>query len=122
VKAVPRSACDPHKAYVIVGGLGGFGLELCAWLVERGARHLVLVSRSGVTTGYQSRRVREWRDAGVKVVVSSRDVTSHDDTVALFNEAGAEIGGIFNLAMVIIVVLMFSLVFNQISEPKSRFK
>lgn len=40
-----------HKSYVIAGGLGGFGLELAHWLVLRGARKLVLTSRSGVRTG-----------------------------------------------------------------------
>jgi fatty acid synthase len=42
-----RSMCDPKKSYVITGGLGGFGLELAHWLVERGARNLVLTSRRG---------------------------------------------------------------------------
>ena len=42
-----RSMCDPKKSYIITGGLGGFGLELAHWLVERGARNLVLTSRRG---------------------------------------------------------------------------
>lgn len=44
--------------YVVVGGLGGFGLELADWLILRGARKIVLNSRRGVTTGYQSSRLR----------------------------------------------------------------
>ncbi|MEU5979170.1 type I polyketide synthase [Streptomyces sp. NPDC047315] len=32
--------------YVITGGLGGIGVELATWLVERGARDLVLLGRS----------------------------------------------------------------------------
>ena len=42
-----RSMCDPRKSYLVTGGLGGFDLELAHWLVERGARHLVLTSRRG---------------------------------------------------------------------------
>ena len=34
--------------YLITGGLGGLGLKLARWLVDRGAHHLVLLSRSGV--------------------------------------------------------------------------
>ena len=45
LEARPRYSCDPHKSYIITGGLGGFGLELASWLVQRGARHLVLTSR-----------------------------------------------------------------------------
>jgi len=56
--ALPRSACDPNKCYIITGGLGGFGLELSQWLVDRGARCLVLTSRSGIRTGYQARKVK----------------------------------------------------------------
>lgn len=45
-----RSMCDPRKSYVVTGGLGGFGLELSQWLVERGARYLVLTSRRGASS------------------------------------------------------------------------
>ncbi len=45
MEAQPKTRCHPEKSYVIVGGLGGFGLELADWLVSRGARHLVLTSR-----------------------------------------------------------------------------
>lgn len=35
------------RSYLVTGGLAGFGLQTAAVLVEQGARHLVLVSRSG---------------------------------------------------------------------------
>lgn len=57
------------------GGLGGFGLELAHWLVTRGAKRLVLTSRSGIRSGYQELAVRRWMDKGVKVLVSTTDVT-----------------------------------------------
>ncbi len=43
-----KSWFDPNKAYILVGGLGGLGLEVAYWMVTRGARKLVLVSRSGM--------------------------------------------------------------------------
>lgn len=49
--AVSRTFCPAHKSYIITGGLGGFGLELAQWLVQRGAQKLVLTSRSGIRTG-----------------------------------------------------------------------
>lgn len=57
IRAFERSYCDPDMVYIIAGGLGGFGLELSDWMVLRGARKLVLSSRSGVTTGYQKYRI-----------------------------------------------------------------
>lgn len=49
--ALCKTFCPAHKSYIITGGLGGFGLELGHWLVERGAQKLVLTSRSGIRTG-----------------------------------------------------------------------
>jgi amino acid adenylation domain-containing protein len=36
----------PDAAYLITGGLGGLGLLVARWLAERGARRLILLSRS----------------------------------------------------------------------------
>lgn len=121
--AVARTACDPSKSYILVGGLGGFGLELAQWLVDRGARHLVLTSRAGVRTGYQCRRIRQWRHSGVVVHVSTWNVASPSDADALITEVAERtmIAGVFNLAM----VLQDGLVSNQtadkflrVAEPK----
>jgi 6-methylsalicylic acid synthase len=35
----------PEGTYIITGGLGDFGLETCSFLVEKGARSLVILSR-----------------------------------------------------------------------------
>lgn len=55
---VPQVYCNPNQVCVVVGGLGGFGLELCDWLIIRGCRKLVLSSRNGVTKPYQEYRMR----------------------------------------------------------------
>lgn len=34
-----------ERTYLITGGLGALGLEIAAWMVERGARRIILVSR-----------------------------------------------------------------------------
>jgi len=103
--AVPRTTCHPHKSHVLVGGLGGFGLELAQWLVERGARYLVLTSPVGVRTGYQDRRIRQWRQAGVTVMVSTGDVTDLDETRSLLRDAAAlcrdGVASVFNLAVIL---------------------
>lgn len=57
LRAFERSYFEPEMVYIIAGGLGGFGLELADWMILRGARKLVLSSRSGVTTGYQKYRI-----------------------------------------------------------------
>ncbi len=78
------------------------GLELSHWLIDRGAKKLVLTSRSGVKSGYQSRCIRLWREAGVQVKVSTANVRSLEQTKLLLQDAAqlGPVGGIFNLAMV----------------------
>ncbi|MBL9006659.1 MAG: SDR family NAD(P)-dependent oxidoreductase [Myxococcales bacterium] len=47
--AQPVPALSSDATYVVTGGLGGLGLHTAAWLVARGARHLLLVGRSPAT-------------------------------------------------------------------------
>lgn len=102
VSAIPRTYMNPDKTYILVGGLGGFGLELAHWLALRGATKLVLTSRSGVRTGYQSLCVRRWREMGVQVLVSTTDCNTAQGAKKLLTEASkmGPVGGIFNLAVV----------------------
>ncbi|XP_060583977.1 fatty acid synthase-like [Ruditapes philippinarum] len=102
IPALPRAACDPGKCYIITGGLGGFGLELAQWLVDRGARSLILTSRSGVRTGYQKRKIQLLQNLGVDVMVSTRNVTKKEDIRHLLAETSSKpVGGVFHLAMVL---------------------
>lgn len=103
VSAIPRTYMHPSKCYVLVGGLGGFGLELAQWMVKRGATKILLNSRSGVRTGYQAWCIRRWREAGVNVAVSTADASSESGARALLKDALAlgPIGGVFNLAAVL---------------------
>lgn len=57
-KCAPRVYCNPNKTTVILGGLGGFGLELADWLILRGCRNIVLNTRNGIVNGYQAFRTR----------------------------------------------------------------
>lgn len=96
------SKCNPDKVYIITGGLGGFGLELATWLVDKGARKLVLSSRSGIKNGYQARKVKFLREQKIKVCLSTEDITSEGGSRRLMEEAIEQgpVGGIFHLAMV----------------------
>ena len=41
-----RLKLDPKGAYIITGGLGSLGLQTARFLVEKGAKRLILVGRS----------------------------------------------------------------------------
>ncbi|CAG2108473.1 unnamed protein product [Medioppia subpectinata] len=100
---LPRTALHPLKSYIVTGGLGGFGLELSHWLVERGARKLVLTSRSGPRDAYQHLCIKRLRSHGVHVIVSKADASTPEGSTQLVKEALSlgPVGGIFNLAMVL---------------------
>ena len=45
-RTISEFTARPDSTFAITGGLGGIGLAIARWLVERGARHLLLVSRT----------------------------------------------------------------------------
>ena len=100
------SRSKPDGAYLITGAFGGFGKVLAEWLVECGARHLVLASRSGAATpeaeAFVARpaRARAWRSQVVNAdvgVARRRGRADRGDRRA----AQQPLRGVFHLAMVI---------------------
>ncbi|XP_072311635.1 fatty acid synthase [Eucyclogobius newberryi] len=121
--AICRTFCSPSLSYIITGGLGGFGLELAQWLMERGARKIVLSSRSGIRNGYQVKRVQEWRSQDMEVLVSTSDVSSLKGAEQLISEAQrlGPVGGVFHLAMVLRDGMLENLTpqhFLEVNKPK----
>ncbi|KAK5638078.1 hypothetical protein RI129_012373 [Pyrocoelia pectoralis] len=112
--ASPRFYCNSSKVYILVGGLGGFGLELADWLVNRGARKLVIVSTRNTLTDYQNFKVEFWRENEVRVVIARQNLLSLEGCEDLINESGklGPIEAIFNLA----IVLNDALFENQTAE------
>jgi acyl transferase domain-containing protein/NADPH:quinone reductase-like Zn-dependent oxidoreductase/acyl carrier protein/SAM-dependent methyltransferase len=101
---MPAFAIKPDGAYLITGGLGGFGRVLAEWLVECGARHLVLSSRSGASTPEGVEFVGKLQAQGIEVSVIKADIGSPDDVKRLVSDirsSATPLKGIFHLAMVI---------------------
>mgnify|MGYP005843895779 CR=1 FL=1 len=76
---------DPSGTYLITGGLGALGLHIAHWLVERGAKTLVLVSRRGDRPEHVS-ELAKMRQAGATLHVEEVDVTDADDVAALLED------------------------------------
>lgn len=95
---------DPDASYLVTGGYGGFGLELAKWLVELGARNLVLVSRRGAATPDGRRAVEDLEARGIRVHAASADVSDGAAVERLFAEIAAEmppLKGVFHAAAVL---------------------
>jgi acyl transferase domain-containing protein/NADPH:quinone reductase-like Zn-dependent oxidoreductase/acyl carrier protein len=63
-------------SYAVTGGAGGFGLATAQRLAQCGARHLLLLSRSGVASADDGLAVERMREEGVQVVLAQADVTN----------------------------------------------
>ncbi|WAN69217.1 SDR family NAD(P)-dependent oxidoreductase [Moorena producens JHB] len=61
-------------SYLITGGLGGIGLLVARWMVERGAKHLVLLGRSSPDETAR-KKLTELEQTGAFVVVEKADVS-----------------------------------------------
>jgi len=71
----PRTIEMGEGSCLITGGLGELGLRVAQWLVDRGARHLVLSSRRGPETETQREILDRLRRRGAKVAVILADVS-----------------------------------------------
>jgi NAD(P)-dependent dehydrogenase (short-subunit alcohol dehydrogenase family)/acyl carrier protein len=100
----PGFEIKPDGNYLITGAFGGYGKVLAQWLVNCGARHLVLTSRSGASTPEAEKFVESMQERGVEVRVVPADIGSPGDVQRLFREielSGEPLRGVFHLAMVI---------------------
>jgi NAD(P)-dependent dehydrogenase (short-subunit alcohol dehydrogenase family)/aryl carrier-like protein len=90
--------------YLITGGLGGFGLAVAQWMVEHGARHLVLMGRSGVSSSEAERTLEAMRQAGARVVVAQADVVEEQqvaEVLADIDQSMPPLRGLIHAAMVL---------------------
>ena len=113
-----------NASYLVTGGLGGFGLRTAQWLAEKGARHLILISRSGATSEEAKAALADFKAQGIKVKAVACDVTDKTALAALLKQCDAAmppLKGIVHAAAVIDDGLVRNLSHNQIQrviEPK----
>ncbi|PYH87840.1 polyketide synthase [Aspergillus ellipticus CBS 707.79] len=84
----PSFSFASDATYVIAGGLGGLGRSISRWLVERGARHLILLSRSGPASPHARGLVEELQGKGARVVTPACDITDITALKTVFDECG----------------------------------
>lgn len=127
-RRVPDSAkpfaLSADATYLVAGGLGGFGLETARWLVERGARHLLLLGRSGAAGEAARQGVESLQAAGAEVVVEAcdlADAAAVEAVVARAAERMPPLRGLLHTAMVLDDGLIANLDaerFDRVLRPK----
>ncbi|KAK6948366.1 hypothetical protein Daesc_010132 [Daldinia eschscholtzii] len=93
LQVVPRSPLDykfdSNATYVIAGGLGGIGRNVAAWMSRQGARHLILLSRSGVKSPAAKELVSKLENDGVVVYAPRCDVSDRTAVQSMIDYAQA---------------------------------
>jgi acyl transferase domain-containing protein/acyl carrier protein len=80
-----RDICRPDGSYLITGGTGALGLKVASQLVKNGARHLVLMSRRGVSDKARE-AIAQMEQRGAAIVIVKADVSIFKETAEVFEK------------------------------------
>ncbi|MCC6511731.1 MAG: SDR family NAD(P)-dependent oxidoreductase [Pirellulaceae bacterium] len=96
---------NPNGTYLVTGGLGGFGQKTAQWLVNHGARSIVLTGRKGADTPDKQAFVDQLRTQGAFVRAVACDGADRRQVEQLLSEIDQQMPplvGIYHSAAVII--------------------
>ncbi|KAK8044980.1 polyketide synthase [Apiospora rasikravindrae] len=120
IKATHARSSHPmysnEATYVIVGGTGGIGQSITKQMIERGARHIVLLSRSGKMTEDIKKLVDFGEPLGASVHVKSCDAGDESSVKAVLEDIQKTlppIRGIVHAAMVLRDVLFEDMTYED---------
>jgi acyl transferase domain-containing protein/aryl carrier-like protein len=112
--------------YLIAGGLGGFGLALAGWMVERGAGAIVLLGRHGAATSEAQHAVANLKTRGTRIVVHAADIAQEAELAAVLEAIDRDLPslrGVVHAAMVLDDALVINLdrqKLDAVLAPKLR--
>jgi KR domain len=91
----------PDRTYLFVGGLGGLGRSIAAWLTELGVKHITFFSRSAGSIRQDDSFVKELAAAGCAVTTISGSVCDYNDVVQATKATSLPVGGVLQASMVL---------------------
>ncbi|KAG8407726.1 Type I Iterative PKS [Metarhizium acridum] len=113
-----RTTLSPDASYLIVGGVGGIGRSVVRWMVDRGAKNLILLSRSagdGIKTGGFVEEAMQEMCCRIKAI--SGDVSDAANLALALQECRQDrlppIRGIVHAAMVVQASLLAKMTINE---------
>lgn len=116
------TSLHPNATYLITGGLGGLGLTVAEWMVERGAQHLVLVGRRGASAEAEA-VIERMRERGAEITVARVDMTDEQQVRDLIDSVPttSPLRGIIHAAAILddgILVQQSGERFHEVMAPK----
>src|SRR5271155_3243668 len=121
---------DPNASYLLVGCLGGLGRSIASWMRDRGARHFLFLSRSGVDKPEAAALIQDLQNAtnepgseNMTVQVVRGDVTKIQDVERAVALAQSPIRGVIQAAVVFRDVRFEKMTleaWNAVIQPKEQ--
>ncbi|KAF2798819.1 reducing type I polyketide synthase [Melanomma pulvis-pyrius CBS 109.77] len=90
LRTKPSFTIDENSTYLIAGGFGGLGRNVARWLADRGARNLLLLSRSGPRKESAQALMKELAARGVVARAPVCDVTDFEAVKKVIDECAQE--------------------------------
>lgn len=100
----PSLNLSDQASYLVTGGLSGFGLRTAQWLIDKGARHLLVLGRSGASTDEAKTALSQWRKQGINVLAEACDVADKTALALVLNKSATlmpALKGVIHAAAVI---------------------
>lgn len=92
---------SPGGSYLLAGGLGGLGRPITTWMIEKGARNFIFLSRSAGESDSDKAFLRELAAQGCIATIVKGNVAELDDVKRVATASPNPVVGIINLAMVL---------------------
>lgn len=87
IPRVPEVQITREATYILAGGLGGICREIGRWLAEKGAKHLVFLSRSAATGDANIVFIKNLRETyGVNAMAFNCDVADRASLQGVLGE------------------------------------
>ncbi|KAL8961754.1 MAG: hypothetical protein Q9193_001734 [Seirophora villosa] len=77
-RTISTSLFDPNASYLVAGGLGGIGRSVARWMANRGAKNLILLSRSALHKEDAQQLITELQRKGVRVETPACDIADEE--------------------------------------------
>ena len=88
------------SSYLITGGRGGIGLQIARWLVEQGAKHLVLLGRNQASPEVRL-VLDELEAAGAQIIAAQADISDEKALTQILTNLTVPLRGVIHAAGVL---------------------
>ncbi|KAM4056688.1 KR domain-containing protein [Hirsutella rhossiliensis] len=128
IKHTPETLTfNSNGTYLLIGCLGGLGRSLTTWMISRGARNFIFLSRSGADKPEAAALIRDLEGISqsqtykLSLQVARGDVSKREDVAAAISLATTPIKGVIQAAMVLHELIFNTMSlqqWNQVIQPK----